>query len=84
MRDKGLLAAAVMRPRNSYGALSLARIAAIYLVGIAKNHAFLDGNKRTAFLSAVTFLQVNRAEVTLGIEWVQHTEDAASGSEGPR
>lgn len=58
LRDLGLLEAAVHAPLNAYYA-TLADIAAVYAHGIAKNHAFVDGNKRTAFYAALTFLEVN-------------------------
>lgn len=43
----------------AYGDPSLAEIAAAYAFGIAKAHAFIDGNKRTAFVTAATFLRLN-------------------------
>jgi len=61
MRDIQLLEAAVERPRNkvAYGEPSLEGIAAAYAFGIAKAHAFVDGNKRTAFVTSATFLRLN-------------------------
>lgn len=63
IRDDGLLDSALDRPRNRWfydeEPLSAADIAATYAVGIARNHPFLDGNKRTAFLAMLTFLQLN-------------------------
>ena len=49
------------RPQNlyAYGQPSLCELAAAYAFGIAKNHPFLDGNKRAAFLVAVIFLEIN-------------------------
>lgn len=61
IRDAGLLESALARPQNkhAYGEERLAVLAAAYAVGIAKNHAFIDGNKRTALLALVTFLDIN-------------------------
>ncbi|MHC0055326.1 type II toxin-antitoxin system death-on-curing family toxin [Actibacterium sp. D379-3] len=61
MRDIQLLEAAMERPRNkaAYGEPSLDEIAAAYAFGIAKAHAFVDGNKRTAFVTSATFLRLN-------------------------
>ncbi|MEZ5455612.1 MAG: type II toxin-antitoxin system death-on-curing family toxin [Lysobacteraceae bacterium] len=61
MRDEGLLDSALARPLNlaAYGAPDLADLAAIYGVGLAKNHPFLDGNKRAAFLAVGLFLYIN-------------------------
>ncbi len=61
MRDIGLLEAAVERPRNrlAYGTPRLEELSAAYAFGIAKAHALIDGNKRTAFVTAATFLRLN-------------------------
>ncbi len=61
IRDIGLLEAAVERPRNrlAYGTPRLEELSAAYAFGIAKAHAFIDGNKRTAFVTAATFLRLN-------------------------
>ena len=62
VRDGGLLRSALDRPRNrfAYGAASsLAQCAAAYGFGIAKNHPFVDGNKRTALASIRAFLRIN-------------------------
>jgi len=61
LRDAGLLESALARPQHqfNYGKPSLTELAAAYAVGIAKNHAFVDGNKRTAFVAAVVFLERN-------------------------
>ncbi|TAM37939.1 MAG: type II toxin-antitoxin system death-on-curing family toxin [Burkholderiaceae bacterium] len=68
LRDQGLLDSALARPRNllAYGAPDLAELAAAYGVGLAKNHAFVDGNKRAAFLAVGLFVLVNgqRLEAT--------------------
>ena len=61
VRNVGLLESAIMRAPNAwtYGETDLAVLASFYAEGIAKNHPFADGNKRTAFLSAYTFLRIN-------------------------
>ena len=61
MRDEGPLDSALARPLNlaAYGQPALADLAACYGVGVAKNHAFVDGNKRAAFLSVGLFLAIN-------------------------
>ena len=62
MRDEGLLDSALARPQNTpaYDADStLADLAASYGFGLAKNHAFVEGNKRAAFLSIGMFLAIN-------------------------
>ncbi len=61
MRDEGLLDSALARPLNlaAYGEPTLADLAACYGVGVAKNHAFVDGNKRAAFLAVGLFLAIN-------------------------
>jgi death-on-curing protein len=61
VRDQGLLESALARPRNqfSYGESSIARLAASYAFGISRNHAFLDGNKRTSLVVAELFLHLN-------------------------
>lgn len=61
MRDEGLLDSAMARPQNrhAYGAEGLEELAAAYAYGIARNHPFLDGNKRTAWAVARTFLAMN-------------------------
>lgn len=66
IRDEGLLDSALNRPRHlfAYGSTDLIDLAASYAFGIAKNHPFLDGNKRTAFLVAATFLEDNGYTVT--------------------
>ncbi|OIQ77164.1 toxin Doc [mine drainage metagenome] len=61
LRDEGLLDSALARPLNlvAYGEPDLAALAAAYGVGLAKNHAFVDGNKRAAFLAVGLFLALN-------------------------
>lgn len=61
LRDQGLLESALARPQQlfGYGKPSLFEMAAAYAFGIAKNHPFLDGNKRSALMSAALFLEAN-------------------------
>lgn len=61
LRDRGMLLSALERPLNkwSYEGADLAALAAAYAFGLAKNHPFIDGNKRTALLALYTFLYIN-------------------------
>ncbi len=61
LRDEGLLESALARPLNLvvYAEPDVAALAAAYGVGLAKNHAFVDGNKRAAFLAVGLFLALN-------------------------
>lgn len=61
LRDEGLLESALARPVNLalYGSPDVFELAASYGVGLAKNHPFVDGNKRAAFLSIGLFLFLN-------------------------
>lgn len=66
LRDEGLLDSALARPLNlvAYGNPDCADLAACYAVGVAKNHAFVDGNKRAAFLALGLFLALNGQRLT--------------------
>jgi death on curing protein len=61
LRDAGLLESALARPLQiaAYGTPDLANLAAAYGYGLAKNHPFVDGNKRTAFVAIELFLVLN-------------------------
>ena len=66
LRDDGMLRSALERPINKWqyeqadlGASDLSTLAAAYAFGLAKNHAFVDGNKRAAFMTMVVFLRKN-------------------------
>jgi death-on-curing protein len=61
IRDRGLLESAVLRPVNqwNYGQKEMAALAAAYAFGLARNHAFVDGNKRIAFHAMMVFLRGN-------------------------
>jgi death on curing protein len=79
LRDAGLLESAVMAPRSGYYS-TLAELAAAYAIGIALNHAFIDGNKRTALASAGAFLNAHGFDLVLGMEWVARIEQLAAGN----
>lgn len=67
LRDESLLLSALARPQNltAYGTPDVADLAASYAVGIARNHAFIDGNKRTALVVAAgVFLPLNGYKLT--------------------
>ena len=62
LRDEGLFEPALARAQNLFvyeGVTDLPRLAATYAFGLAKNHAFVDGNKRIALIAAGTFLRLN-------------------------
>lgn len=65
VRDQGLLESALARPVNAaaYGEPDAAGLAAAYAFGLARNHAFIDGNKRTAWICARLFLKINAVEL---------------------
>ena len=70
LRDGNLLESALAKPENlaAYGDPDAAALAAAYGYGISRNHAFIDGNKRTALVAAELFLQLNG--------WQLEVEDA--------
>lgn len=84
LRSRELLTSAVMAPRATWDGVplypSLAQVAATYAFGLARNHAFLDGNKRTAFVAALAFLEINGVDLTLGNEWIAIMEGVAAGT----
>ncbi len=63
VRDQGALESALARPINKFhfGETDLAALAAAYAFGLARNHAFVDGNKRIAFVALMVFLRRNGA-----------------------
>ena len=66
LRDETLLDSALFKPRNvfAYGSsVTLSRLAASYAFGLARNHAFIDGNKRTALVVSEGFLRLNGLKV---------------------
>jgi death-on-curing protein len=83
MRDTGLLESALARPRNlvAYGDPDLPALAASLGYGIARNHPFLDGNKRTAFVTVEAFLMLNGVALTASdADCVLTIERLAEGS----
>jgi death-on-curing protein len=74
LRDEGMLESALDRPKNrwAYEQRDLAQLAAAYAYGIARNHPFVDGNKRTSLLALYTFLGVN------GIDFIVPEAEAAA------
>ena len=66
LRDEGLLESALARPEQlaNYASPDVADIAAAYAFGLAKNHPFVDGNKRTAFLALGLSLRLNGYRLT--------------------
>jgi death-on-curing protein len=75
VRDHGLLASALARPRQHFAYAQesdVARLAAIYTGGIVGSHPFVDGNKRTGFLIGILFLELN------GYRFTASEEDAAN------
>ena len=72
VRDAVQLSAALARPRNlyAYESADVYRLAAAYAFGIARNHPFVDGNKRTALMAMYTFLRLN------GVQLGAREEDA--------
>lgn len=66
LRDASALESALTRPRNqwTYGEADLCALAAAYAYGIARNHPFTDGNKRTAWVLARLFLALNDIRIT--------------------
>lgn len=65
MRDGGALESALARPRNrwEYGEDDACALAAAYAFGVARNHPFTDGNKRTAWVLSRAFLALNAVEI---------------------
>jgi death-on-curing protein len=61
LRDEGMLRSALQRPQDKwhYEQATLPELAAAYAFGLAKNHAFVDGNKRIAFMAMTVFLRKN-------------------------
>ncbi len=65
LRDEGGLESALARAENkaAYGCEDIIELAAAYLFGLAKNHAFIDGNKRIAIVATAVFLSENGFEI---------------------
>ncbi len=82
IRDEGLLSSALARPKQkaNYGDSSVFDVAAAYAFGIIRNHPFVDGNKRTAFLVAYVFLSINGWDLrSREVEAVNAVIDLAAG-----
>ena len=75
VRDEGLLDSALARPKNQYDPehADLARLAAAQAFGLARNHPFIDGNKRVALATCRTFLAINGFDVDATQEEKYHT-----------
>jgi len=85
VRDEGLLESALARPQNqtAYGDPTLAEMAAAYAFGIARNHPFVDGNKRTALMAAYAFLRMNGLRLNAPeVEAATVIRDLAAGEIG--
>jgi len=85
IREKALLESAVAAPRASVGGQSpyadIAEVAAAYLYYLARNHPFVDGNKRTALGACIVFLRLNGIEPRAdGSAWEQLTVAVAEGA----
>ncbi len=85
LRDLGLLQSALAMPQTTFDDEflhgTLFEMAAAYLFHLARNHPFLDGNKRTALMSALVFLGLNGYRLDAGSDALYHLVDgAASGS----
>jgi death-on-curing protein len=72
IRDEGLFESALASPKNAYyfstGRASIQSLAASYAYAIAKNHPFVDGNKRVAFVVCMLFMRLNRYKVVASQE----------------
>ncbi len=87
VRDAGLLDSALARPMNraGYAEPDIAELAALYAIAIARNHPFLDGNKRTAYVALETFLVLNGCQFPVAdAEAVVMILAMASGEAGGR
>jgi death-on-curing protein len=82
VRDQGAVASALARPQNlaAYGDPDAAALAAAYAYGIARNHGFSDGNKRTAWVVARLFLADNGYRLTFDkVDAIRTVETLAAG-----
>ena len=82
VRDPGALESALARPRNQweYGQDDLCQLAAAYAFGLARNHPFTDGNKRTAWVIARTFAMLNGLELAFSaLEAIGVVQSLAAG-----
>ena len=82
VRDQGAIESAMARPRNltAYGEPDVAALAAAYAFGLARNHGFVDGNKRTAWIVARLFLADNGVRLSYDkADAVRTMESLAAG-----
>ena len=86
LRDEGMLRSALERPINKwrYEQSEMAELAAAYAFGLAKNHAFVDGNKRIAFMAMMTFLLKNGVALRPRTCAVDDDHPCACGRRGQR
>ncbi len=83
IRDLGLVESALARPQNlaAYGKPDAADLAAAYAYGLAKNHGFVDGNKRTAWIAARLFLADNGYGLSFDkVDAIKTVEALAAGN----
>jgi len=84
VRDNGLIESALARPRNRYlyeSDADLLDLGAAYAIGLAKNHGFIDGNKRVAFMAVYVFLGLNGLRLVASeTEAVRVMTDIAAGA----
>ena len=81
VRDEGALESALARPRQKFGygaKLDWGTLAAAYAFGLAKNHGFVDGNKRVAFMAAYVFLGLNGYDLEVSEPEVAATIEAVA------
>ena len=82
IKDENALEAAIARPQHkaNYADPDIYELAAAYLFGIARNHPFSDGNKRTAFLAAYAFLRIHGQQlIATEAEVIAFVLDVAAG-----
>lgn len=83
LRDRGALESALARPANleAYGNPDIADLAAAYIYGLARSHAFTDGNKRAAWVTGRLFLADNGARLEFDpYDAIRTMEDVAAGN----
>jgi death-on-curing protein len=84
VRDEGLLESALARPQHKFAYATkpdLGTLAAAYVYGLAKNHGFVDGNKRVAFMAAYVFLGLNGRDLKATEPEVVAAIDGVAASE---
>ena len=83
VRDQGALESAIARPQNlaAYGEPDAAALAAAYAFGIARNHPFVDGNKRSAWVTVRLFLAVNNSKLSFDRDDATKTVQALAAGE---